>query len=200
MSHSQTSGWTLTPRVSGSGCPREPVNLGWDGLPGDRESRETGVGKNEHAPADMRRTKIASRELNSGAVEASSRQTARDFGFPFRVARGLLHDKPFCAGVDADTQHLGPEAFAGPLAVDGGGDAGGLAGRASDDDVSGHAGEGPHVVMDGDAGEMMGDETAPAGLDLTEADDAEAAGGAEAEGMTSDVAEKIEDIHGSGLR
>jgi hypothetical protein len=108
MSHSQTSGWSLTPRVSGSGCPRVPFNLGWDGLPGERESRETGVGKNEHSPAYMRRTKIASRELNSGAVVASSLQIARDFGFPSRVAGRLLHDKPLRSQLDPDTQHLGP--------------------------------------------------------------------------------------------
>lgn len=94
------------PRISGSGCPRVALNLGWDGLPGDLKSRETGVGKNEHSPPDMRRTKIASRKFNSGAVVASCRQIVTDFGLPRLVSRGLLHDKPFSVQLEPDSQHF----------------------------------------------------------------------------------------------
>ncbi len=183
------------PRVSGNGCPRDSVNLLWDGLPGERKSRETGVGKNEHSPADMRRTKVASRELSSGTVEASARQTSRDLGLPSRIARGLLHDKPFCAGVEADPQHFGPQAVPGSRPVHGCGNAGGLAWRTANNDICPPAGVGPHVIMDGDSWEMMGEQSAPAWLNLDELHNSEAAGGFEADGVAADVAEKVEDIH-----
>jgi hypothetical protein len=83
----------------------------------------------------MRRTKIASRELSSGAVEASSRQVRHARGFPFRISRRLLHDKPFCAGVDANAQHFGPQAFAGSVSRDGGSNTGSLAWRAAKNDI-----------------------------------------------------------------
>jgi hypothetical protein len=143
----------------------------------------------------MRRTKIASRELNSGAVVARSRQTCRDFGFPFRIARGLLHDKPFCAGVDPDSQHFGPQAFPCSFAVDSGGNARLLAGRSADDEMCADAGEGSHVAVDWNAGEMVGDEALSSRLNLDKLHDIEPAGGSEAEGVTADVAEKVEDIH-----
>ncbi len=137
----------------------------------------------------MWRTKIASRELNSGTVEASLRQRSRDFGFPFRIARGLLHDKPFCAGVDADPQHFGPQRFSGARSVHGGGNAGTLAWRTANNDICAPAGEGAHVIVDWGAGEMVGEQSLPAGLDLDELDNPEAARGAEAESVPADVAE-----------
>lgn len=196
MSHSQTSGWRRVPRVSGSGCPRVPVNLGWDGRPGERESRETGVGKNEHSPADMRRTKVASRKLNSGCVEASSRQIARDFGFPFLVAGRLLHDKPFDIHVDADPQHVRPEGFAGSLPVDSGSDACTLARRAADDEIgSAVRFERLHVVVYWDTRELMRDESTPAWLDLAELHGSEVACIGEPEGVSAKATEEIDDIH-----
>jgi hypothetical protein len=200
MSHSQTSGWTRMPRVSGSGCPRDSVNLLWDGLPGDRKSRETGVGKNEHSPADMRRTKVASRELSSGTVEASSRQIARDFGFPLRVSRRLLHDKPFCSGVEPDAEHVGPQGIPGSPSMDRSTNARALAGRTTDDEIAPNALKSPHVVMHRDAGKVATEQPAPSRLDLDKLDGAEAANGVEAEGVPADVAEEVEDIHGSGFQ
>lgn len=148
----------------------------------------------------MRRTKIASRKFRSGCVVASSRQTVRDFGFPLRVARGLLHDNPLWANVEAEAQHLGPEACAGSLAMDSGSDACSLAGWSSNDNIGGNTFKRSNVAVDSDAGEQMGKETLPAGLDLDELHGAEIARGVEAKGVTADIAEKVEDIHNSILR
>ncbi len=183
------------PRVSGSGCPRDSVNLLWDGLPGDRKSRETGVGKNEHSPADMWRTKIASREFNSGTVVASFRQRSRDFGFPSRISRGLLHDKPFCAGVEPDAEHVGPQGVSCSPSRDGSTNARMLAGRTTNDDIALSPSKSSHVVMQWDVREAMGEQSLPAGFDLDELDGAESASLVEADRVASDVAEKVEDIH-----
>jgi hypothetical protein len=143
----------------------------------------------------MRRTKIASRELSSGAVVASSRQTVRDFGFPFRVAGGLLHDKPFCAGVDPDAQHFWPQAFSASLAMDSGCDAGALAWRAANNDICSPAGEGTHVTVDGNAWEVMGEQPLAYWVDLDELHDIKTASGSKADGVPADVAKKVDDIH-----
>jgi hypothetical protein len=49
--------------------------------------------------------------------------------------------------------------------------------------------------MDGDAREVMGKQTLPARLDLNELHGSIAAGDMQSEGVATDVAEKIEDIH-----
>jgi len=143
----------------------------------------------------MRRTKIASRKFRSGAVEASLRQISRDLGFPFRVAGGLLHDKPFCAGVEPDAEHFRPQTLPGSLAVNSGSDACALAGRAANDDVRRTAGKGSDIVVDGHAGKMVLEQPSPPWLDLNELHGSEVARGVKAEGVSADVAEKVEGIH-----
>lgn len=183
------------PRVSGSGCPRDSFNLLWDGLPGERQSRETGVGKYEHSPADMRRTKIASRELNSGAVEESARQISRDLGFPRTVARGLLHDTPFCAGVEPDAEHVGPQTFTGSFSSDGRSNARVLAGRTTDDDMGRSAFKSSDVVMQRHTREPVCKKPPALLIDFDELDCSEAACLVQADSVAADVAEKVEDIH-----
>jgi hypothetical protein len=68
-------------------------------------------------------------------MAASCGKIIRDFGFPRRISRGLLHDKPFCAGFDPNPEHIGPETSPGSLAVDGGCNTSFLTGRSADDDI-----------------------------------------------------------------
>jgi hypothetical protein len=153
------------------------------------------VGKKEHSPADMRRTKIASRELSSGAVEASLRQISRDFGFPRRISRRLLHDKPFCSGVEPDAEHVGPQAIPGSPSMDRSTNARALAGRTTKDDIALSALKSADVVMQGDAGIVVRDEPLALRLDLDELDGSESASGVESERMAADVAEEVKDFH-----
>jgi hypothetical protein len=153
------------------------------------------VGKNEHSPADMRRTKVASREFSSGTVEASERQIARDFGFPFRVSRWLLHDKPFCAGVEPNAKHVGPQSSSVPSSMDRSADASALAWGAADDDIACNARESSNIVMQRDSGKVVREKPSPAWLDLDKLDGSVSACGVEAECVSADVAEKIEHIH-----
>lgn len=140
ISHSQSSGWTRVPKISGRGCPRvapfEPVNLVWERKPGDLQSRATTVGKGEQAPADMRRTKIESRQVKSGAVPASAVQTCPHRFFPSRMAGRLLHHDPFRIELTSESEHVGPQGFATALAVNGTPHAGFLAGGSSGKKVS----------------------------------------------------------------
>jgi hypothetical protein len=77
-------------------------------------------------------------------VAASCGKIINDFGFPARISRGLLHDKPFCVGFEPDPKHFKPQGSSGSLAVDGGGNAGFLTGRPSNNDVdAGVRGESP---------------------------------------------------------
>jgi hypothetical protein len=142
------------------------------------------VGKKEHSPADMRRTKVRSRKLRSGDVEAHSRQIVRDFGFPFRVSRRLFHDKPFCAGVEPDAEHVGPQAIPGSPSMDCSTNARALAGRAPDDEIARNAFKSP-----------LGKELSAPPVDFDKLDGSEAARCFEAERMAADVAEKVKHTH-----
>jgi hypothetical protein len=70
-----------------------------------------------------------------------------------------------------------------------------LAGRTTDDDIAWSAVKSPHVVMQWDAGKLVGEQSSPMLVDLDELHGSEPAGGVEADGMTADVAEEVEDIH-----
>lgn len=148
----------------------------------------------------MRRTKIASRELNSGAVEARSRQTFRDFGFPFRISRGLLHDKPFDAGVDPDAQHFRPQAFSCSISMDCRSDAGPLTGRSADNNVCADASKGADIVVDGDSGKVVSKKPPSSWIDLDELDGSKISGSMKAERVSTNVAKQIEHIHSRASR
>jgi hypothetical protein len=68
-------------------------------------------------------------------VVANVAKIVSDFSFPRRISRRLLHDNPLWVNETADAQHIGPEACACPPSVDGCGNTGLLARRASDDDI-----------------------------------------------------------------
>jgi hypothetical protein len=139
-------------------------------LPGDLQSRQAGAGNQEHSPAKIRRTNVASAELKSGDVAASLGKVTSDFGFPRRVSRGLLHDKPIGAAALSDSEHVWPKAFTGSFAVDCGGDACSLAGWAADDDVSGWRPiivEISYVTFDLDPWKSAPDLHSPVGVNLT---------------------------------
>jgi hypothetical protein len=186
--------------VSGSGSPRDALSLGCDCSPGDLQSRQVTVGKNEHSPSDMRRTKVRSREASSACVVARSRQIARDLGFPRRISWGLLNDDPFGVGLDRDSEHVAPEAFACPVAVDGSGDTGALAGWSSDHELGRPraAAKGSDVIVDRHLREMIGQHATPPLIPLDELDGLEA-GSAEAQRMAADAGEKVQGSHRTAL-
>jgi len=154
------------------------------------------VGKKEHSPADMRRTKLRSRIFKSGDVEAHSRQIARDFGFPLRVAGRLLHDKPFCSGVDPDAEHVGPQGVSVSPSMDCSTNARALAGRTTDDEIASMVWtKCSHVIVHRDAREMVSEQASAPFVDFDELDCSEVACDCEAERVAADVAEKVDDIH-----
>lgn len=158
------------------------------------------MGKKEHSPADMRRTKLRSRKFRSGDVEAHSRQIDRDFGFPFRVSRWLLHDKPFCSGVDPDAKHVGPQGVSVPPSMDRSANARALAGRTTDDDIARIVwSKSSHVIMQRDAREAVREQSSSPFVDLDELDCSEIARGVQAKGVAADVTKEVDDIHGSVL-
>src|SRR5687768_4005723 len=110
----------------------------------------------------MRRTTVVSTELNSSCVEAISAQIVTHFGFPLRVARGLLHDNPFWRHCSGDTSHLWPQRFAAALSMDSCTNAGSLAGGSANNDICAarYAGECSNVVMDGHPRESLLNERA----------------------------------------
>jgi hypothetical protein len=146
----------------------------------------------------MRRTKLRSRIFKSGDVEAHSRQIARDFGFPFRVAGRLLHDKPFCSGVDPDAEHVGPQGVAVSPSMDCSTNARALAGRTTNDEIASMAWmKCSHVIVHRDAGELVGNKASPPFVELDELGSSETARGFEAKSVSADAAKEIDDIHGS---
>jgi hypothetical protein len=144
----------------------------------------------------MRRTKLRSRIFKSGDVEAHSRQIARDFGFPFRVAGRLLHDKPFCSGVEPDAEHVGPQGVSVSPSMDCSTNACALAGRTTDDEIARMVrSKCSHVIVHRDAGELVGNKAPPLFVKLDELDGSEAARGFEAKGVSANAAKDVEDIH-----
>ena len=99
------------------------------------------------------------------------------FGFPLRVSRGLLHDKPVCSHVEPDAVHFRPEAFTGALSVNSGSDACPLARRPADNNL--RAAEAPpsersDVVMDRNSGELLRQDGPAPFVDLAQSDRADA--------------------------
>jgi hypothetical protein len=154
------------------------------------------VGKNEHSPSNMRRTKVASRKLSSGCMEAICAQIVTDLGFPLLVAGGLLHDNPLRRHFLGDTSHLGPKGSSIAIPVNGCSDACTLAGRPSDEEfgTARYSTEGAHIVVDGHSWEARFEETAPLLVDLNELHCAHP-DDPETERMGANVAEEAADIH-----
>jgi hypothetical protein len=157
-----------TPITSGSGCPLDALNRGWDRLPGALQSRAVKAGKDEHAPSLIRRTNVASLELNSGTVPAKAANVVSDLGLPRGVSRGLLHDKPFTAHVDPGATEVWPQARVCAAAMNSGSGAGALTRGTSDDDMAGWRLECSNIVMDWYAWELLSDALAAPRVDLTE--------------------------------
>jgi hypothetical protein len=86
---------------------------------------------------------------------------ASDLGFPRRISGRLLHDNPFCSGVDPDLQHGGPKAFAGSVAVNSGSHGGSLAWWASDNNIGGFCVKGSDIVINWYSVEPAGKNIAP---------------------------------------
>jgi hypothetical protein len=128
----------------------------------------------------------ASNSSRATCLPARARPQTRRL--PIRVARGLLHDNPFCAGLEPDPEHVGPEAGAGAIAMDGRGDAGFLAGRSSENNVCMRRRKRADVVMDRDSGEALARRARRQGL-LRRSDGLEAADALQADGVAADAGE-----------
>jgi hypothetical protein len=148
------------------------------------------VGKNEHSPPDMSRTKIRSRKLKSGAVEPSAAQTIPHLGFPSRVAGGLLHDNPFRRQFNGDSEHGWPECLVIALAVDRGGNARFLARWATDDEVRATASrvQGSDVFMNGHPREFQLQQCAALRIDFAKTNGWNSCGG-EPQRVAADIRE-----------
>src|SRR3990172_7742682 len=197
--HSYSSELIRVPITSGICCPLDAFNRGWERLPGERQSRQAGAGNQEHSPANIRRTNVTSAEFKSGDMAASVGKIATDFGFPCRVSGRLLHDKPFCAHVDPNAEHVGPEAFAVPVSVNSGSDTCPLAGRPADDDIRRDSEERVNVVMNWGLQEAFDEPCAAPGIALTERDRFNTRP-AKADSVAADAREQIKRSHRRLLR
>jgi len=146
--HSKSRDGIRVPITSGSCCPLGFFNRSWDRSPGDLQSRQAGAGKNVHSSAKIRRTKVISTKFKSSTVEANAGKMVIDFGFPRRSSGGLLHDIPLNARLLARLEHFREESSACSVTMDGGADAGSLAGRPTKTDVCTGGVDGFNIFMD----------------------------------------------------
>jgi hypothetical protein len=122
---------------------------------------------------------------------------------PSKECCDVLHDDEAGSKLANQTGVFTPETRA--LAVNSGarpGDADVLAGEAPADGIDGNSvcrqtlgREGPHVVVTGDAGPMLGEDGAAIGLDLAERDRLKAPGSFEPKRKSSNAGKEVEDPH-----
>jgi hypothetical protein len=139
---------TRVPITSGNCCPLDALNRGCNLSPGDLQSRQAGAGNQVHPPSDIRCTKVRSGEAKSTDVITRPGKIVSDLGFPARISRRLLHDNPFCSGVEPSPEHVGPEGFASPVSMDSRRNAGVLARGSSETDVGRGRWDGLDIFMD----------------------------------------------------
>jgi hypothetical protein len=132
-----------------------------------------------------------SAELKSGHVEASTGKISRDFGFPRRVARRLLHDKPFDTGTEPGNEHVGPQRYAAPIAVYGCCDAGLLTRRPAEADVGSNGRQGSNIFINLGSGVKSHQLLAPALVAFAQCCDLKCAGAQKAQAVETDAGEEV---------
>jgi hypothetical protein len=133
-----------------------------------------------------------SAELKDGDVAASCAKIVSDLGFPRRISGGLLHDKPVATGSEPSVEHSGEQCVPGSIAMDGGGDAGLLAGWAAEAGVGCWGSvDGSNIFKSRYPRKGRGQAFAPPRVIFAERHGLVACA-LHAEGVTADAGEKIE--------